>query len=100
MENREEVALVLVVVDLGPLALRDDVLDIERVPAEALGERLRGLEVGPDELTQVSPPAVSSATCGARATTSAPGRGPVLLRMRGRLGNGTERVVDRVHGHS
>ena len=43
VENGEEVAVVLVVVDLRPLALRDDVLDVERVPAEALGEHLRRL---------------------------------------------------------
>ena len=42
VEDAEEVAVVLVVVDLRPLALRDDVLDVERMPAEALGERLRG----------------------------------------------------------
>ena len=46
VEDREEVPLVLVGVDLRALALRDDVLDVERVPAEALGERLRRLDVG------------------------------------------------------
>ena len=46
VEDGEEVAVVLVVVDLRPLALRDDVLDVQRVPAEAVGERLGGLEVG------------------------------------------------------
>ena len=41
VEDREEVVRVLV--DLRPLALREDVLDVERVPAEALGERSRSL---------------------------------------------------------
>ena len=40
MEDREQVLRVLV--DLGALALREDVLDVERMPAEALRE-LRGL---------------------------------------------------------
>ena len=44
VEDGEEVALVGVVVDLRPLALRHDVLDVERMPAEALGELLRALE--------------------------------------------------------
>ena len=46
VEDGEEVALVLVVVDLRPLALGDDVLDVQRMPAEALGEELGSLEVG------------------------------------------------------
>ena len=50
VEDGEEVALVRVVVDLRPLALRDDVLDVERVPAEALGELLRRLDVGRDDV--------------------------------------------------
>ena len=50
VEDGEEVALVLVVVDLRALALRDDVLDVERVPAEALGELLRRLDVGRDDV--------------------------------------------------
>jgi hypothetical protein len=41
VEDAEEVALVGVVVDLRPLALREDVLDVERMPAEAVGELLR-----------------------------------------------------------
>ena len=36
MENAEEVLGVLV--DLRPLALREDVLEVERMPAEPLGE--------------------------------------------------------------
>jgi hypothetical protein len=45
VENGEQVAVVLVVVDLRPLALRNDVLDIEWMPAKALGECQRGLDV-------------------------------------------------------
>ena len=41
VEDAEEVALVLVVVDLGALALRDDVLDVQRVTAESFREGLR-----------------------------------------------------------
>ncbi len=48
VEDGEEVALVLVVVDLRPLALGDDVLDVERMPPEPLGERLRRLDVRRD----------------------------------------------------
>src|SRR5262249_50971266 len=36
VEDGEQVAVVLVVVDLRALALRDDVLDVEGMPAEAL----------------------------------------------------------------
>ncbi len=50
VEHGEEVALVLVVVDLRALTLGDDVLDVERVPAEALGERLRRLHVRRDDV--------------------------------------------------
>ena len=50
VEDREEVALLVVVVDLRTLALRDDVLDVERMPAEALGERRRRLHVGGDDV--------------------------------------------------
>ena len=50
VEDDEEVAVVLVVVDLRALALRDDVLDVERMPAEALGQHVRRLEVGPDDV--------------------------------------------------
>ena len=55
VEDGEEVALVLVVVDLRALALRDDVLDVERVPAEALGELLRRLDVGRDDVDPGEP---------------------------------------------
>ena len=44
VEDEEEVVGVLV--DLRPLALREHVLEVERVPAEALGELGRGLLVG------------------------------------------------------
>ena len=52
VENDETVVLVLV--HLRPLALREDILDVERVPAEALGERRRllrrrGVEVDPGQ---------------------------------------------------
>ena len=50
VEDGEEVALVLVVVDLRPLALRDDVLDVERMPAESLCETLRRRHVGRDDV--------------------------------------------------
>ncbi len=54
MEDAEEVALVRVVVDLRPLPLREDVLDVERVPAEAAAQLvddfgLDRLEVDPGE---------------------------------------------------
>ena len=55
MEDGEEVLVVLVVVDLRALALRDDVLDVERVPAEPLGEHLRRLEVGRDDVDPGQP---------------------------------------------
>ena len=41
VQHREEVALLGVLVDLGPLALREHVLEIERVPTESLLERRR-----------------------------------------------------------
>src|SRR5581483_1770668 len=44
MEDAEQVPLVGVVVDLRPLALGHDVLDVERMEAEALGQLLRALE--------------------------------------------------------
>jgi hypothetical protein len=52
VEDDEEVAVLLVVVDLRPLTLREDVLDVEGVPAEATGELLgllvrRRVEVDP-----------------------------------------------------
>ena len=98
VEDGEEVAVVLVVVDLRPLALRDDVLDVQRDASRTARRAPAAVSrSGATALTQVSPAAASSATCGARATSSAPGRGRVLLRMRGRLGTGTERVVGRGH---
>jgi hypothetical protein len=41
VEDAEEVPLVGVVVDLRPLALRHHVLDVERMPAEPVGQLLR-----------------------------------------------------------
>jgi len=54
VEDGEEVALLDVVVDLRALALREDVLDVERVPAEAASEhpgreRVGSVEVDPGE---------------------------------------------------
>ena len=48
MEDAEEVLRVLV--DLRPLPLREHVLDVELVPAEALGELMRRGRVGPLEV--------------------------------------------------
>ena len=50
VEDGEEVPLVLVVVDLRPLPLRDDVLDVERVPSEPGREVLRRRDVGRDDV--------------------------------------------------
>ena len=50
VEDGEQVAVVLVVVDLRPLALGDDVLDVEGMPAEALGQHIGRLQVGPDDI--------------------------------------------------
>ena len=54
VEDAEQVALVDIVVDLRALPLRQDVLDVERVPAEARAEivdrlRIERLEVDPGE---------------------------------------------------
>src|SRR5262249_46877880 len=70
VEDGEEVALVDVVVDLRALALRQHILDVQRVPAEAGGEvagreRVRGVEVDPGE------------TGGAELSGSARARGDV-----------------------
>ena len=48
VEDAEEVLRVLV--DLRPLPLREHVLDVELVPAEALGELVRRGRVGPLEV--------------------------------------------------
>jgi len=81
VEDREEVALVDVVVDLRPLAPREDVLDVERVPAEALGERLRLLErrrvevdpgqPGGGELSRLARPLVDDREVAAASTADA-----------------------------
>ena len=54
MQDAEEIALLGVVVDLRPLALREHVLDVERMPAEpareqADVERVRRVEMDPGE---------------------------------------------------
>jgi hypothetical protein len=46
VEDREEVALVDVVVDLRALASREHVLDVERMPAEAAREQSSAERVG------------------------------------------------------
>src|SRR5207253_11329201 len=43
VEDDEQVAVLGVLVDLRPLAPREDVLDVERVPAVALGQEPRFL---------------------------------------------------------
>jgi hypothetical protein len=50
----DDEAVVVVLVHLGPLALGDDVLDVQWMPAEALGERRclvrrRRVEVNPGQ---------------------------------------------------
>src|SRR5262249_3650174 len=55
VQDREEVAVVLVVVDLGTLALRDDVLDVERVPPEAVGQLTCRLDVRRDDVDPGEP---------------------------------------------
>ena len=94
MEDAEQVVGVLV--DLRPLALRQDVLDVERVPAEALGKLhcdlvAGGVEADPGE-----------AVGGELSRLAARGDDRLSARvrwrgslMRGRLGIGTERVVHR-----
>ena len=96
VEDDEQVAVVLVLVDLRPLALGDDVLDVERVPLEALGEHLRRVSVRRDD---VDPGEAASAELvderGRRDDDLARAAGRAVRRMRGRLGIGTERVVQR-----
>ena len=53
VQDAEEVAIVEVVVDLRPLALREDVLDVEWVPAEALAQCIDRL--GIDGWVEVDP---------------------------------------------
>jgi hypothetical protein len=91
VEDPEEVLGVLV--DLRPLALREDVLEVERMPAEALREP--GRLVGGGRV-EVNPGQPSVGELGRRGsadrTASAAARGRCRL-MRGRLGTGTEGVV-------
>ena len=58
MEDAEQVALVRVVVDLRTLPAREDVLDVERMPGEAVGEErsrlvVWRLEVDPGEAVRL-----------------------------------------------
>jgi hypothetical protein len=53
VQDAEEVAIVQVVVDLRTLALRQDVLDVERMPTEALTQRVDRL--GIDGWVEVDP---------------------------------------------
>ena len=55
VKDGEEVALILVVVDLRPLALGHDVLDVERMPAEPLCEPLCRLDVRRDDVDPGQP---------------------------------------------
>ena len=96
MEDAEEVALVGVVVDLRALALGEDVLDVERMPAEALGEHRRAsIASGASRWIQVRPAALSSAGGDGGAETATTVSRARVRRMRGRLGIGTERILDR-----
>ena len=97
VEDAEEVVRVLV--DLRPLALREHVLEVERVPAEALGERRRLLASSARRGGSRSGRVRSSSArrgSGRAATSPACARGLGRL-MRGRLGTGTEGVVES-HG--
>ena len=94
VEDGEEVAVVLVVVDLRALALRDDVLDVERMPAEARGELLRRLDVGRDDVDPGQAASGELVDDRRRARWPADARARER-RMRGRLGMGTQRVVLR-----
>ena len=53
MEDAEQVAVVEIVVDLWPLALREDVLDVERVPPKARTQRVHRLRI--DRRVEVNP---------------------------------------------
>ena len=55
VEDGEEVAVVLVVVDLRALSLRDDVLDVQRMPAEALGQSLSRAQIRSDRVDPGQP---------------------------------------------
>ena len=75
VEDGEEVLRVLV--DLRPLPLREHVLDVERVPAEALGELVRGLRVGMVEVDPGQPAGGELERDGAqRARRPGPRRSP------------------------
>src|SRR6185437_13850890 len=53
VEDTEEVAVVEVVVDLRPLALREDVLHVERMPTETLAQSVDRL--GIDRWVEMDP---------------------------------------------
>ncbi len=79
MEHREEVAALGVVgvdVDLGPLAPREDVLDVERVPAEAAGEQLGFLRRRREEVDPGDVVALKLSDARARVHVRQPGRRP------------------------
>ena len=103
VENGEEVAArgacrPGVDVDLRPLAAREDVLDVERVPAEAAREQLRLLGRRAEEMDPGDAAgAEAQRGAGARLDDRSPGA-PRRERMRGRLGTGTEGVGGRGHG--
>ena len=93
VEDAEQVVRVLV--HLRPLPPREHVLEVEWVPAEAFGEQRRLLE---RRRVEVDPgQAVGVELCrrgsGRAWTSPACERGRVRL-MRGRLGTGTEGIVD------
>ena len=95
MENDEEVIGVLV--DLRPLALREHVLDVQRVPFEALGKLLGLAPSGTERLIQVRPLALSSVSRGSARGRSRR-RASAGRVMRGSLAISTERVVSE-RGH-
>ena len=97
VEDGEEVPLVLVVVDLRPLPLGDDVLDVQGVPAEALGEALGGLEVGADRVDPGQPAGCELATCGPVRARLRAGARPGPADPGQAAASGTEWVVDRQH---
>ena len=103
MEDGEEVArrlLLRVHVDLRALTARKDILDVERMPAEPRGQKLRFLVGRRLELNPGQPFGLESASRGRCATSTARGCGPARrVRMRGRLGTCTEGVECRQHGH-
>ena len=76
VEDAEDVLGVLV--DLRALTLREHVLDVERVPAEPLGELLGRVVVGPVEVEpgQVAAAELERAALSARVDRDRAGPGP------------------------